>query len=54
MLDGPLSGNLLELYGVVHQHAGDLCILRVFGLRGTEEGLEGEKGGFDSEHGRPG
>lgn len=39
MLDSPLSCHMLELDGIVHQHARYLRILRVFGFWRAEEGL---------------
>ena len=50
MIDRPFSCLALELLRIVHEHTCYFCILRIFGFRCAEEGLEGEKGGFDCEN----
>lgn len=53
VLDSPLLGLGGKLLGLVDHHGGNLCVLRVFGVRRLEEHSEGDEGCLDSLYGRP-
>ena len=40
MLYCPLPRNSVKLLGIVHKHAGDFCVLRIFRFGRTKEGLQ--------------
>lgn len=53
MFDGPFLGNEGKLLGLLHEHACNFGVLRIFGVGNFEKHADREEGRFYGLNGRP-